>query len=108
MSKKYLEPLTECVGILSKAKGVNYVIIAADAVSKADSNEEFVGGSGWNVEDDGETDPEILVMIGGLLEHYLDELDASYLDKIKIINEFNTVLIDNITKKEEKNNDREI
>ena len=100
MASKYLKPLHECNEVLNKVEGINYILLVADAVKEDSGQDKFVGGSGWNVED-GSTDPDFFSMVGGILEHFLDEADLKYTEKLKIIREFNDNLLKHITMKEE-------
>lgn len=94
MERKYLEPLRGCFNTLKNANGINYIILVADSADK--NNKEFIGGSGWNINE--ETDaPDFFSMVGGLIENYLSENDYSYIDKIKQINSFCENMLNSVT-----------
>ena len=99
MVKKYLTPLRECSKVLNKTKGVNYVILVCDEADS--SNITFHGGSGWHYDND----PDFFTMIGGLVEHFLKESKLSYMDKLKLLKEFHSEIIEHITNEGENENE---
>lgn len=94
-NNSYLEPLRTCAKTLAEADGINYVFLVCNACDDEDA-QHFRGGSGWN----SEGEPDFFSMAGGLIEHFLEESDLSYTDKLKIIREFYNNLVENLTNKE--------
>lgn len=97
--KKYIKPLRKCYEILKQTEGVNYIILCADVTD--DSEPKIAGGSGWNIKD-GDTSPDFFSMVGGLVEHFLNEQDLSYMEKISLIKDFHGTLLKNLTGGKEK------
>ena len=98
---KYLKPFRKCSDILKETEGVNYIIVATDAVEDDEEQALFAGGSGWNIEfDDG--GPNFETMVGGLIEQYMEENGMSYKEKLKCIRRFSTELLEHVTDTEEQ------
>ena len=94
MDGRYLKTLKDCAEVLKQAKGVNYIILCADATEEDEP--VFIGGSGWNI-DHSKSGPDFFTMVGGIVENYLNEQGLSYLEKIKAVNDFSTKLLECIT-----------
>lgn len=92
---KYYKPLEECCNILKQTEGVNYIITCADAGDE--EAEQSLGGCGWNVEDDSE--PNFFSMVGNLIEQYFNANEIPYTEQLKLIRNFSSELVENITNK---------
>lgn len=98
--KKYLEPFNEVAEILSKVKGINYIISVVDSTDDP-TKPCFVGGCGWSVED-AASGPDFFTMVGGLMEQFMVDNEMPYAKKLSVLRNFNKILIENITNMEDK------
>lgn len=98
--KKYLEPFNEVTKMLSKTKGVNYILSVVDSTDDP-TDPCFVGGCVWNIEN-GENGSDFFTMVGGLIEQFMADSKIPYIEKLSVLRNFNKILIENITNMEDK------
>lgn len=97
MEEKYRGKLKECFDILKNSEGLNYILCVCKATDP--ENEQSIGGHAWNITDvkDGESQPDFVTMIGGMIESYLSENNYGYIDKLKFINAMYKELLEHVT-----------
>lgn len=94
---EYKKALDGCFDILKNAEGVNYILCVSKATDPDDVGS--IGGHAWNISDidSGESQPNFLSMVGGIIEAYLEENNYKYTDKLKFMNTLYNGLLERIT-----------
>lgn len=96
---KYYEPLHKVHDILRPTKGINYVVIMADAHS-IDETDKFPGGqiAHFEADDNGMMkSPNDMELIGNALQGILRESGMKYAQQVKWMNDLYSNVIRHIT-----------
>lgn len=95
---KYYEPIHKVKDIMKDAKGVNYIIIMADAHDR-NTTDKFPGGQMVHFEADENgymTSPTDMELIGNTIQAILEESGMRYIEKVKWVNTLYENLMMNI------------